>query len=225
MNKRLVCEYKEFLYKGEETPFSLGALTVTFFCAVLLIVATFVKVDISHFWFQFTDDGIKFISKTFQLVPQIPVVLFTAALLGARFSTLSVLIYLLVGFFLWPVFAFGGGLGYVKSYFFGYILGFFIASIFSGRILSIKYSLKNVVFASVIGVLAIHLSGILYSFILGFFNSSHYSPNFPLIFTQIIYDIVFSILAILISRPAKYILWVAMKNEPKNPKVNKTTIV
>lgn len=215
MNKRLVCEYKEFLYKGEKTPFSLGTLVVVCFCAVILIVATFIKIDISHFWFQFTNDGIKLGSKTFQLVPQIPAVLFIAALLGARYSVLSIAIYLLIGFFLWPVFAFGGGLGYIKSYFFGYILGFFIAAIFSGRIISIRYSFKNVFFASVIGVLAIHLSGILYSFILGFFNSSRYFPNFPLIFTQIVYDIVFSIFAVAVSRPVKYILWVSMKNEPK----------
>jgi len=223
MNKRLVDEYREFIYRGEKTPFSLGTLAVAFFCAVLLIVATFTKIDITHFWLNFGDGGIAVGKKVFQLVPQIPVVLFTAALLGARFSVLTVGIYLIVGFFIWPVFAFGGGLGYIKSYFFGYILGFFVAAVFSGRILSIRYSFKNVLLASIIGVLSIHLCGILYSFILGFFNASRYCPNFPLIFTQIVYDIVFSVIAILISRPVKYILWVGMKNEPRKPKVKENT--
>lgn len=224
MNKRLQDEYLEFIYKGEKTPFSLGTLAVICFCITLLIVATFTKIDISHFWLIF-DNGIKFTTKTYQLIPQIPIVMLTAALLGARFGFLTMFFYLLTGFFVWPVFAFGGGLSYIKSYFFGYILGFFIASIFAGRILSQKYSFKNMFYASVIGVLSIHLCGMLYSFILGIFNSSHYNPNFQLILVQIIYDIIFSFIAILIARPMKYILWVGMKNDTrKNQKENKKRV-
>ena len=217
MNKRLISEYQEFIYKGEAIPFSFGTLAVIIFCVTVLIVATFTKVDISHIWIVF-DHGIKLGSKTYHLVPQIPVVMLTAALLGARFGTLTMFLYLITGFFIWPVFAFGGGLSYIKSYFFGYILGFFVANIFAGRILSQKYSFKNMFYASVIGVLSIHLCGILYSFILGFFHSSHYNPNFHLIFIQIIYDIVFSYIAILIAKPLKYIFWIGMKNETRKLK-------
>ena len=218
MNKRLIDEYREFFYKGEKTPFSLGTLAVVAFCTVLLIVATFTKIDITHPWILGGDMGLHIGNKTYQLIPQIPVVMLTAGLLGARFGFLTVMLYLLLGFFLWPVFAFGGGVGYVKSYFFGYILGFFVASIFAGKILSGRYSFKNMFFASVIGVLSVHFCGILYSFILGCFNASHYSPNLHLIFTNIIYDIIFSLIAILIAKPLKFIIWVAMKNEPSRLK-------
>lgn len=217
MNKRLVSEYKEFIYRGEKTPFSLGTLAVVAFCITLLIIATFTKVDINHFSIIF-DNGIKFGTKTYQLIPQVPVVMMIAALLGARFGFLTMFIYLLIGFFVWPVFAFGGGISYVKSYFFGYILGFFVANLFAGRILSQKYTFKNMVYASLIGVLSIHLCGILYSFILGIFNSSHYNPNIQLIFIHILYDTIFSFCAILIVKPIKYILWIAMKNETKKLK-------
>ena len=213
MNKRLVDEYSEFVYKGERTPFSLGTLSVVIFCVVLLIVATFTKIDISHFCIINGAAGLEIGKKTYHLVPQIPVVMFTTALLGARFGFLTMMFYLLIGLFLWPVFAFGGGITYFKSYFFGYILGFFVASIFSGMILSSKYTFKNMFYAALVGVLSIHLCGILYSFILGIFNSSHYHPNFSLIFAQIVYDIIFSMIAFILAKPVKYLFWIGMKNE------------
>lgn len=214
MNKRLKDEYAEFVYKGEPTPFSLGTLAVVGFCTVLLIVATFTKIDISHWWL-FNDGGLEWGVKKHSLVPQIPIIMMMSAFLGARFGVLVVILYILTGFFIWPVFGFGGGLEYVKSYFFGYILGFLVATIFAGRILSHKFDIKNMLYASVIGVLAIHICGILYSFILGFFNSSAYRIDVSHLYSQIVYDVIFSMIAILLAKPIKYILWVAMKNESK----------
>ncbi len=225
MNKRLVGEYREFIFKGEKTPFSLGALAVAVFCTVLLIVATFTKLDVNYWWPVFGDEGLTFVLKKYPLVPQIPVIMATAAILGARFGTLVMLFYLLIGFFLWPVFGFGGGIGYVKSYFFGYILGFFIANIFVGRILSHKYSLMHMLYASVIGVLSIHICGILYSLILELFKFSGVAPNFKTLLSHITYDTVFSFAAIVLVKPVKYILWIAMKNEPKRQKVVKEEII
>ncbi len=220
MNKRLESEYREFIYKGEQTPFSLGTLAVVIFCTTLLIVATFTKIDLSHWWFLSGDNGLFWGIKKHNLVPQIPVVMLTSALLGVRFGSLVVLLYLLIGFFLYPVFGFGGGLEYIKSYFFGYILGFFAAVLFGGRILSSKFNTKNMILASIIGVLAIHSCGIFYSFILGIFKTFPYHPNFGVIFAQIIYDILFSMFAIIIAKPLKYVFWIAMKNEPKKSKNN-----
>lgn len=218
MNKRLTGEYREFIYKGERIPFSLGTLSVVIFCTVLLIAATFTELDISYWWPVYTQDGFTLSIKKYLLIPQIPVIMLTAALLGARFGSLAILFYLLAGFFIWPVFAFGGGIGYIKSYFFGYILGFFAAVIFSGRILSQKYSLKNMLYASVIGVLSINICGVLYSFILEIFKFSGVSPDFHIILNHIAYDVIFSMLAVLIAKPVKYILWIAVKNEPKYQK-------
>lgn len=225
MNKRLVGEYREFIFRGEKTPFSLGTLSVVIFCTALLIVATFTKLDITYLWPAIGEDGLSLVVKKYQLVPQIPVIMATAAILGARFGTLVMLLYLLTGFFLWPVFGFGGGVGYVKSYFFGYILGFFTANIFAGRILSHKYNLMNMLYASIIGVLSIHMCGILYSFILELFKFSGVAPNFQTLVSHIVYDTIFSFVAIVLAKPVKYILWVSMKNEPKRQKILKEPII
>lgn len=217
MNKRLIGEYREFIYKGEKTPFTLGTLAVVAFCTVLLIVATFTKLDIAHYFPEFSG-GFHLIIKKFEFIPQVPAVIFIAAILGVRWGTVVILFYLITGFFIWPVFALGGGIEYVKSYFFGYILGFFAAVLFAGRILYHRYDIKNMLYASIIGVLSIHICGIFYSFILSLFNFSTYSLNFKLTMSQIIYDIIFSFIAVLIARLVKYIFWIAMKNEPKKSK-------
>ncbi len=215
MNKRLQDEYREFFYKGESTPFSLGTFAVVIFCLALLIIATFTKMDIAHLWPVIQDDSLTLGIKKYQLVPQIPVVLFTSAILGARFGSFVLVLYLLIGFFLWPVFGFGGGIEYVKSHFFGYILGFFWAMIFSSKILFHRYDIKNTLYAAVIGVLSIHISGILYSFVLSIFKFSTFALDPAIFMTQVEYDIVFSVLAILLAKPVKMIFWIAMKNEPK----------
>ncbi len=218
MNKRLKGEFEEFIYHGEKTPFSFGTVAVVIFCVVLLICATFTKIDFSHPWFTFSGGDFSLTSRSYQLIPQIPVVIFTSAILGARFGAVVMILYLLVGFFVWPVFGFGGGVGYIKSHFFGYILGFIIASIFSGRILSTKYNLKNMIYATLIGVISIHLCGMFYSFVLGFFKTSYYAPSFGVVCVQVIYDVIFSFCACAIAIPVKYLFWIAMKNEPKRLK-------
>lgn len=222
MNKRLKGEINEFFYRGERTPFSLGTLSVVVFCVILLITATFTKFDIAHIWPVVQDDALTIGLKKYQLVPQIPAILFISAILGARYAILVLVLYLLIGFFLWPVFGFGGGIEYIKSPFFGYILGFFWASIFSSKILFKRYDVKNMLYAAFIGVLSIHASGILYSLILNLFKVSTFAVEFGVLMTQIMYDIVSSVIAIFIAKPIKMILWIAMKNEPKNkiPKVN-----
>ena len=225
MNKRLIGEYREFVFKGEKIPFSLGTLAVVIFCTTLLIVATFTKLDVTYWWPIFSDNGLNFALKKYPLVPQIPVIMATAAILGARYGTIVMLFYLLIGFFLWPVFGFGGGVGYIKSYFFGYILGFFAANIFAGRILSHKYNLMNMLYASIIGVLSIHMCGILYSLILELFKFSGVSPNFQTLLSHIIYDTIFSFMAIVLAKPLKYILWIGMKNEPKRQKILKEQLI
>ncbi len=216
MNKRLKGEYMEFIYRGEKTPFTPGTLAVAIFCTVLLIVATFTKFDISHWWLFDSNGSLVFGLKKYQLVPQIPAVLFIAGLLGARYSTLVMFLYLLTGFFVWPVFGFGGGLEYVKSYFFGYILGFFAAAVLSGKILSNKYNTAGMIYASVIGVVSIHLSGLLYSLVLSLFLKSGYLPDFHHILTQVGYDIIFSFLAVIAVKPLKYVFWLAYSPSRKS---------
>ena len=219
MNKRIRGEFEEIIYKGEKTPFSLGTLTVVALCLLLLIVGTFTQLGIVHYW-TVPDSETLFGMKKYSYIPQIPLVLFIAAILGARFGILVIILYLIVGFFIWPVFALGGGLGYIKSYFFGYILGYFFAMVFASRVLFFdKFSYKSIAYASVVGVLSIHFCGILYTGVLGIFRLVNFSFIKEALSTlsgdKIIYDVVFSFIFIAASIPIKQFLWLSMKNYSK----------
>ena len=227
MNKRIRGEFEEIIYKGEKTPFSLGTLTVVALCLLLLIVGTFTQLGIVHYW-TVPDADTMFGMKKYSYIPQIPLVLFIAAILGARFGILVIILYLIVGFFIWPVFALGGGLGYIKSYFFGYILGYFFAMVFASRVLFFdKFSYKSMAYASVVGVLSIHFCGILYTGILGIFHLVNISFIKEALSTlsgdKIIYDMVFSFIFIAASIPIKQFLWLAMKNYSKPKRDARTT--
>ncbi len=227
MNKRIRGEFEEIIYKGEKTPFSLGTLTVVALCLLLLIVGTFTQLGIVHYW-TVPDSETLFGMKKYSYIPQIPLVLFIAAILGARFGILVIILYLIVGFFIWPVFALGGGLGYIKSYFFGYILGYFFAMVFASRVLFFdKFSYKSIAYASVVGVLSIHFCGILYTGVLGIFRLVNFSFIKEALSTlsgdKIIYDVVFSFIFIAASIPIKQFLWLAMKNYSKPKRDARTT--
>lgn len=215
MNKRLKDQYQKFIYHNQQTPFSLGTLCVVVLCLLGLIVATFTQVDISHFWFSKGGAG-EVVVKTYPYVAQIPVLLGIVGILGTRFSFLTVFLYVLIGLFLWPVFAFGGGLGYVKTTFFGYILGYFPAVIIAGAFLAKGRTFKTLPLAILCGVLTIHLCGILYTVFLGLFKfvdlQSAFSAALSSTGSKIIYDLIMSLFAILISIPMKYVLWIAMDN-------------
>lgn len=222
MNKRIRSEFEEIIYKGEKTPFSLGTLTVVALCLLLLIVGTFTQLGIAHYW-TIPDADTIFGMKKYSYIPQIPLVLFIAAILGAKFGILVIILYLIFGFFVWPVFALGGGIGYIKSYFFGYILGYFFAIVFASRVLFFdKFSYKSIAYASVVGVLSIHFCGILYTGILGVFHLVNFSFIKEALSTlsgdKIIYDMVFSFIFVAASIPIKQFLWLAMKNYSTRPK-------
>lgn len=229
MNKRIKTEFDEFVYRGEKTPFSLGTLVTVCLCLLLLIVATFTQLKISHYWIVPDSDlGLTLGLKTFKYIPQIPLVLFIAAILGSRFGILVIILYLITGFFIWPVFALGGGISYIKSYFFGYIFGYFFAIVFASRILKYdKFSYKAIAYASLIGVLAIHITGILYTCILGIFHLVSFSlvpaAIAALSGEKLLYDILFSFILISFAKPVKSILWLAMKNYSRPKKEPKTT--
>lgn len=57
-------------------------------------------------------------------------------LLGPRFGSLAVAVYLIVGLLGIPVFTEGGGLGYIFQPTFGYLVGFYFATYFTGKLAS-----------------------------------------------------------------------------------------
>lgn len=68
-------------------------------------------------------------------------VILSGNFLGARFGALSQLIYISLGFIGLPIFAFGGGLGYIFQPTFGYLLAYPFGAFIAG--LLIKLIFKN----------------------------------------------------------------------------------
>ena len=85
-------------------------------------------------------------------------------LLGGKYGALSVLVYLCVGLLGLPVFADGGGIGYVFQPTFGYLIGFCIASYVTGVIANrtAQPSLKRLLGANFLGLLIVYAMGMLY---------------------------------------------------------------
>ena len=62
-------------------------------------------------------------------------VLLAGMLLGSRLGMLSVMIYVLLGLFGFPIFASGGGINYILRPSFGYLIGFVFAAFVCGLVL------------------------------------------------------------------------------------------
>jgi len=145
--------------------FSAGTLILILCCIFLIILSTFIQFDITHFIIPkslFVKELDNSYLYTYKLIPQIPVILFVGAFLGRKYGIISILLYILLGLFIIPVFALGGGPSYVLEYGFGYILAYIPAVFFSGSILKSGFTNRNIIHAVIVGVLTIHVIGILY---------------------------------------------------------------
>lgn len=217
MNKRFKDEILEFVYRGEKTPFSIGTIVVCFLCLLLIIVATFTQVNVSYVIPYLDSTGeLAFKSVNNPYVPQIPVILFVAAVLGPGFALFTMLMYVAIGFFIWPVFALGGGLGYIKSGLFGYILGCIFAVIPAGKLLEKKYDLKNILLATITGVFCVHICGMIYCVLLALLKAVSFSYVSSAIHSigglKTFYDIIISFIFLIIALPTKMVLWIAMQS-------------
>ena len=199
--------------------FSISSLLLILLCAFLLVISTFVQLDITHFSFNtkiFSGEDLKIqdFMLTFSLIPQVPAVIFVAGLLGRKFGLASVIIYILTGLFLLPVFALGGGWQYMGEYGFGYLLAYIPAVFLTGTILKDGFTYKNSIKAVMAGVLTIHLIGILYMLIVALFRHEGWAFISGWIVAQsgvkIIYDFIFSLLSVLVAKYARLVLWLYM---------------
>lgn len=198
---------------------SLGSILLTLCCTFLIILATFVQLNVSHFiipkgLFDGSDLAFKDFIYTYKFIPQIPIVMFVGAFLGRKFGTVSILLYILLGICVIPVFALGGGFKYIFEYGFGYILAYIPAIFFAGSILKSGFSNKNILKATIVGVLTIHLIGILYMLFIASIKHEGWTFISGWIYAQsgikIIYDLVFSFAGLFLARYAKIILWFFM---------------
>ena len=224
MSKRVEKQINSFKYKGEPIKITFGTLILTGLCVLLIIIATFTQITLKHPYFPLntftflagnvTDAEIlhHFI-KSYKYIPQIPVVFFIVALLGRKFGILSILIYIILGLF-FPIFALGGGISYLFEYGFGYILAFIPAIFFAGTLLKGKTDFLRVFLISLIGVLTIHILGILYMFFIATLRHAPMDLVTGWIMSQsgvqIIYDIFFAMFSIFLGRQARKLLWIVM---------------
>lgn len=96
------------------------------------------------------------------LTMQTLAVLLSGALLGAKRGALSQLTYLLLGMAGLPWFARGGGLGYILSPTFGYIVGFVFAAYFVGWLCEKGFDrqLKTAILAMFLGNVLLYIPGL-----------------------------------------------------------------
>jgi biotin transport system substrate-specific component len=89
-------------------------------------------------------------------------------ILGKRLGTMSVLLYIIIGLIGVPIFAKGGGIGYVFQPTFGYILGFIAGTYITGTIAEREKfpSIKNLLFASFMGMAVVFIIGLIYFYLI-----------------------------------------------------------
>ena len=225
MTKRIATQINKFRYDNQPLRLTLGVLVFIGLCSFLIVIATFTQFNFKHYILpldafsyigaNFKDPAVSsHFLKYYRYIPQIPVIMFIAAFLGRRFGIASVLIYILVGLFFAPVFALGGGPDYIFQYTFGYILAYIPAVFFAGSILASGLTYRNMAQASLVGVITIHLIGVLYMLFMAALHRESFPSMLGWITAQsglkIIYDLIFSFLAMIFAKVTKKILWVAI---------------
>ena len=220
INKRYKDIIEQCIHKGEPTPLSLGTFVVCALCFIILIISTFTQISLVHPWIKFVPGhGFEAFSLHVSYSPLLPAMIFIIYILGKGYSFLMFAFYLIVGFFIWPIFVFGGGLDYIHNYLFGYLLGFIFAIVILNYILEISYSIIYRIFAAFLGVLAIHICGFLYCILLAIFKVISFSLVIPILteisLGNIFYDIIFSILVIIIAPYIKNVFWICMRSKAK----------
>ena len=190
-------------------------ILLVLFCSFLLMAATFIQFDITHFIIPHDIFSNKALTKedflyTFSIIPQIPAVMFVVGLLGRRLGITSIVIYILTGLFLLPIFALGGGARYVLEPGFGYIVAYIPAVFFAGSILKSGFSFRNILKAALIGIVTIHFIGIIYMLFISALRHEGLAFIKGWIISQsllkIAYDYVLGVVALIIAKIAnKYI--------------------
>ena len=196
---------------------SIGSIVFVLFCSFLLVISTFLQLDITHLIipsniFSGENLTVKDFLFTYKYIPQIPAVLFIIGLLGRRLGITSIILYILTGLFLMPVFALGGGWRYIFEYGFGYILAYIPAGFLLGTILKKGgYTYKNTAKAVFVGVLLIHLIGLSYMMCLAVLKHTGWAFVGDWLVAQsglkILYDFIFSYIVVLIAKYARIVLW------------------
>lgn len=137
-------------------------------------------------------------------------------LLGVKYGTLSLLLYLVLGLAGVPLFTKGGGIGYVFQPTFGYLIGFAVGAFVAALICSRgRYSYKRLIVAGIVNLAIVYSLGMLYFDLLMRFyfgkpqDGAYILVNLCLIFLPM--DLIWCMVAAVV---AKRILPLLYKNDP-----------
>jgi len=203
----------------------VGILTLIAFCTVLIITATFTRIRLinclqifealMHPEF-FPDANSVFQLKAYFYVPQVPIVLFTATLLGTVCSLSAVFLYIVIGLAILPVFGLGGGFDYALNQTFGYILAFIPAVIVMTGFTDKNKSFKSLFFATVFSVLTLHFLGFIYMLLVSLIKHEDfgYITDWLLFesLMKIVYDIILGYIVSLIAKFFRKFIWILTAN-------------
>jgi biotin transport system substrate-specific component len=98
---------------------------------------------------------------------QILFVYLAGCLLGSKKGMMSQLLYVGIGLIGIPVFASGGGPGYVLKPTFGYLIGFILAAYVIGLVIekSKEPTIKTFILANLIGLMIVYVFGVIYVYV------------------------------------------------------------
>ncbi len=224
MSKRVAEQINSFRYKGEPIRITFGTLVMTALCVILLIIATFTQITVHHPYIPY--DGlyylnqdhteieiIKHFMKSYDYIPQIPMIFFIVALMGRKFGITAIVVYIILGMF-FPIFALGGGISYLFEYGFGYILAYLPAVFFAGTLLKGRTDYLRIPVISLVGVVTIHVLGILYMLFISTLRQAPWEIVSSWISSQsgvqMLYDIFFTIIAVILGKQLRKLLWIVM---------------
>lgn len=122
---------------------------------------------------------------------QVTVAIMSGLLLGARLGFLSQLLYLFMGLMGLPVFARGGGIGYVVTGSFGYLVGFAFCALTGGiladmldrRTNKVRVSYVRILLISFTALIVCYLFGITYLYFLSNFYTGFAGTKYSLMTT------------------------------------------
>lgn len=205
MKKRL---YRK---KSGEIIFSLGSFVLTLCCTFLLIVSTFITLNIFYPVLGYNANSGEDFFKAYALIPQIPAVIFAGALLGRNLGITSVVLYIITGLFLLPVFALGGGINYFTQYGFGYILAYVPAVWILTTKLNGIFNFKNILLGVLYSIALIHLTGVVYMVLIALLHGEGAEFIKGWIIYQsgikVIFDFIMSFALVYLVKAIQPILW------------------
>jgi len=209
MTKRLEDEFNKMVYNNQPMKLNLVGLVLMFSCTFLIISATFFNISFDYGKvFSASSE-----SAVYNYIPQIPIIIMIAALLGPRMGCLSVLMYLVAGLF-FPVFALGGGIQYILQPGFGYILSYIPAVVVAGSVLRKNFKFSSVLKAACFGTLIIHLCGLVYALLVMMLSHNFYGNVVDFILMQstikLLLDFIFCIIAAYAALFIKKLLWLVI---------------